>query len=112
MTAGGEGWEEEPASAPEAGPSIEPHYSSVEDFVAKYLSLVTEVRLGGPIVWCSSSWVHPEAVLRLRPSGGRGEPCGLEAASFDRSCDSLCCIVTVLRGRIIKVCCKVTFLRT
>jgi hypothetical protein len=61
------GWEAEPAGAPtQSVPApVEPCYGSVEDFVTKYLSLVTEVRTGGPIVWCASWWAHPEAIMRL-----------------------------------------------
>jgi Domain of unknown function (DUF4913) len=72
---GAEGWEEKPAGPREAKagtggkaghePPPAPRFSSVEDFVADYLSLVSEVRLGGPLVWCANWWAHPEAVLRL-----------------------------------------------
>lgn len=64
---GTEDWDEAPAglSGGRAGQAVQPFFGSVEDFVADYLSLVTEVRTGGPVVWCSSRWADPEAIARL-----------------------------------------------
>lgn len=81
LIAGAEGWEEPPAgTANGARQTVQPHFSSVEEFVTGYLSLGTEVRTGGPIVWCASWWVHPEAVARLTALWRAWEALRLEPA--------------------------------
>ena len=76
-----EGWEEEAAGA--QGPQLgaQPVYGSVEDFVAEFLSVATEVRTGGPVSWCASWWAHPEAVLRLTALWRAWEALRLEPAT-------------------------------
>ena len=82
MARGDEGWEAELATSPASSKApTQPRYSSVEDFVAEYLALVTEVRTGGPIVWCASWWAHPEAVLRLSALWRAWEALRLEPAT-------------------------------
>ena len=49
--------------------------------MAEYLALVTEVRTGGPIVWCASWWAHPAAVLRLSALWRAWEALRLEPAT-------------------------------
>jgi hypothetical protein len=49
--------------------------------VTGYLSLVTEVRTGGPLVWCASWWAHPEAVARLTALWRAWEALRLEPAT-------------------------------
>jgi hypothetical protein len=79
---GAEGWEEPPAGpAGGVGQAVQPHFSSVEDFVTDYLSLVSEVRTGGPLVWCASWWAHPEAVARLTALWRAWEALRLEPAT-------------------------------
>ncbi len=58
--------------------TVEPCQGSVDDFVNKYFSLITEVRTGGPIVWCASWWAHPEAIMRLTALGRAREALRLE----------------------------------
>jgi len=79
---GSEGWEE-PAAEPAggAGQALQPHFGSVEAFVTDYLSLVSEVRTGGPLVWCASWWAHPAAVARLTALWRAWEALRLEPAT-------------------------------
>jgi hypothetical protein len=77
-----EGWEEPAVGSRNTDKgNIEPHFHSVEDFVSNFLALVTERRTGGPVVWCSSWWSHPEAVARLTALWRAWEALRLEAAT-------------------------------
>jgi hypothetical protein len=77
-----EGWEEPAQGRTQAAEDhMEPHFRSVEDFVSHFLSLVTERRTGGPVVWCPSWWSHPEAVARLTALWRAWEALRLEAAT-------------------------------
>jgi len=44
---------------------IPERFCDVEDFVAHFMSVVIERRLGGGRLWCAKWWKHPEAVNRL-----------------------------------------------
>ena len=45
-------------------PSV-PVHGDVVSFTNRYIAMITDTRVGGPVSWCPRWWEHPAAVVRL-----------------------------------------------